>query len=85
MIENLHFRTHQDLFADVSGNTVRDYFVLINIGSRPSLHLEDHIVPPVLTTFQVYLEFAADFWNLGQNMVNLARIYIHGPEYEHVI
>ena len=51
MIENLHCGTHQDVFADVSGNPVLDSFVLIGIESRPPLHLEDHIVPPVLSAF----------------------------------
>ena len=51
VIENLHCSTHQDVFADVSGDAVRDNFVLLDIESWSPLHLKDHIVPPILSTF----------------------------------
>jgi hypothetical protein len=51
VIQDLNFSTHQDMFADVSGNPLRDCSVLIGVESRPPLHLEDHIIPPVLSTF----------------------------------
>ena len=85
VIQDSNFNTHQDVLADVSGNTVRDCFVLIGIESRPPLHLEDHIISPVLSSFKMYLVLAAYFWDLRQNMINLARINIHGPDNEHVI
>ena len=85
VIQDFNFNTHQDVLADVSGNTGRDCFVLIGIESRPPLHLEGHIIPPVLSTFKMCLVFAAYFGDLRQNVINLTRINIHGPDNEHVI
>jgi len=85
VIQDFNFSTHQYVLADVAGNTVRDCFVLIGIESRPPLNLEDHIIPPVLSTFKMYLVLAAYFGDLRQNVINLARINIHGPDNEHVI
>ena len=85
VIENLHCSTHQDVLADVSGNTVRDCIVLISVESRPPLHLEDHIITPVLSTFKMHLVLAAYFRDLGEDMINLSGIDIYRPDNEHVI
>ena len=37
VIQDFNFNTHQDVLADVAGNTVRDFFVLIGIESRTVL------------------------------------------------
>jgi hypothetical protein len=85
MIENFHCSAHQDVLADVSGNAVCDYFVLIGIESRPPLHLKDHIIPTVLPTFQMNLVLATYFGNLGEDMIDLSGINIYSPDNEHVI
>jgi hypothetical protein len=51
VIQDFNFSTHQDVLPDVSSYAARDCFVLIGIESRPPLHLEGHIIPPVLSTF----------------------------------
>lgn len=64
LIEDLYLRAHQDVLADVLGYALGDCFVLISAEPLLPLHLEDHIIPTVLSAFEVYLELTANLWNL---------------------
>ena len=61
VIKDFHFGTHQNMFANVLGNTLGYGFVMLGIVAWPPLHPEDHVIATVLSTLKVDLELTADF------------------------
>ena len=64
VVKDFHFSTDQNMLANLLGNTPGYCFVILSFIAWPPFHLENHVIPPVFSSFEMYLVLASYFRNL---------------------